>query len=774
MAERLNESSCHEVRYYLMNRKRNSEKGVREWFRSYVLVLIAPTLMFVCLYLYSFLANWEEVQNMYNSSFRVAAKQLDDVFEKGILLEYSIMTNNSLSEVAKLKDISTTAEREKLFIAMNGCANIGAVYNDISSYVVFFPSISTAISPGTYVRVLENNADLGLMYNWGEWDWNTKLYERAEQEFFVNGKDDSIRYVSSLPKFGNKWNMNLVVEFNTARIKDILSYSDAIEGGGFIILDTKGTMLLSYNIQESSEQTNWLVENSIGYKIKKIGNTWMFVSGIESQSVNLKYISVIPVSFFWNTTFKTVFLLLSTLFCSVIIGVFISWFLAKIKYKTYSPLWSLLTPDDQKALYDMRGYKEVSIAINRVVTEYKEMRRLLKEAEKQKREVLLTDILMGRIRPENVKSILEKNGFILEEGSFSLIIFRQMQFNSVYDKRTPDMLKEDVRLYGIVLLKLIEELDKRKITRDILSIDEKTVCLINFGEHHKEECEHIIQDLVKILCEYESSCGLSFTITIGDVHGQTDSILGAYLEILRALEYQLSLKKSFIMYQSEMMLEGIDFLFTAEQEKELLAVLHAGESEQALVKLEELYKKSMVEFRLESGVKQCFDWDLAACILKTESKSGISDHSWLDEFAIKIKQERLDILKERVLLICKQINREKNKKCTLICDVKEYVQNHFDDLNLNNSTIAQYFNKNASYLSDRFKVDEGITLLEYVHQIRLIKAKELLRKTNLSVEEIANMVGLANGRNLIRLFNKYEFMSPTTYRKNAKLREDIN
>lgn len=57
---------------------------------------------------------------------------------------------------------------------------------------------------------------------------------------------------------------------------------------------------------------------------------------------------------------------------------------------------------------------------------------------------------------------------------------------------------------------------------------------------------------------------------------------------------------------------------------------------------------------------------------------------------------------------------------------------------------------------------EGIQ--DYINKIRLKQAKKLLLEQNLNLEQTANKVGYSNSNALIRVFKKYEGVTPGQFR----------
>ena len=85
--------------------------------------------------------------------------------------------------------------------------------------------------------------------------------------------------------------------------------------------------------------------------------------------------------------------------------------------------------------------------------------------------------------------------------------------------------------------------------------------------------------------------------------------------------------------------------------------------------------------------------------------------------------------------------------------------------NISVSHIAEYFGRSVSHISHLFKSKSGISVSEYCNRLRLCDAEKLLRKTNLSVTQIALDVGFCDTSYFIRLFKKRYNQSPLQYRK---------
>lgn len=94
----------------------------------------------------------------------------------------------------------------------------------------------------------------------------------------------------------------------------------------------------------------------------------------------------------------------------------------------------------------------------------------------------------------------------------------------------------------------------------------------------------------------------------------------------------------------------------------------------------------------------------------------------------------------------------------------DYIQQHSaEDLNL--QELAEEFNFSYSYLSAYFNqhVSEGFS--EYLNNIRIQKACELLVKSRMSISQISSAVGYADQSYFCRVFKRITGKTPSTYRR---------
>jgi YesN/AraC family two-component response regulator len=79
--------------------------------------------------------------------------------------------------------------------------------------------------------------------------------------------------------------------------------------------------------------------------------------------------------------------------------------------------------------------------------------------------------------------------------------------------------------------------------------------------------------------------------------------------------------------------------------------------------------------------------------------------------------------------------------------------------------IADHIGISADYLTDCFRQELGITPITYIRRYRIRQACELLRNSDQSITEIAQLVGFSDGSHFTRTFQREMKVTPRTYRR---------
>ena len=107
---------------------------------------------------------------------------------------------------------------------------------------------------------------------------------------------------------------------------------------------------------------------------------------------------------------------------------------------------------------------------------------------------------------------------------------------------------------------------------------------------------------------------------------------------------------------------------------------------------------------------------------------------------------------------------ENTSYSTRIRNILQYIQNNFQqDISL--ETVADTFWIHKVYLAKIFKQETGKSVNEYIRNVRIEKAKELLLKEHIKINEIVTATGFNNPQSFYTIFKKYVGMAPGEYRE---------
>jgi two-component system response regulator YesN len=112
-------------------------------------------------------------------------------------------------------------------------------------------------------------------------------------------------------------------------------------------------------------------------------------------------------------------------------------------------------------------------------------------------------------------------------------------------------------------------------------------------------------------------------------------------------------------------------------------------------------------------------------------------------------------------------SQNKNPYVAIIQQAKDYLTEHYHDAELSLGAIAAQVNLSPSHFSVVFSQETGQNYKEYLTELRIQKAKELLRASHLKTVEIAYQVGYNDPHYFSVVFHKVTGVTPTEFRAQA-------
>ncbi len=165
-----------------------------------------------------------------------------------------------------------------------------------------------------------------------------------------------------------------------------------------------------------------------------------------------------------------------------------------------------------------------------------------------------------------------------------------------------------------------------------------------------------------------------------------------------------------------------------------------------------------------TGTDRALFYLLTEPFSKTAPTNGdgrlLSDHTWYRDLARTLLSFHLEHTGVRQIAGL-------DDKTALLQRTFTYLDAHYDNTDCTAEHIAQETGLSAKYLSALVKQSTGYSLTEHVHNLRIWKAKLLLRDSGKNSAEIAFDSGFSSIRTFNRVFMQHTGMTPTEYRESG-------
>lgn len=203
-------------------------------------------------------------------------------------------------------------------------------------------------------------------------------------------------------------------------------------------------------------------------------------------------------------------------------------------------------------------------------------------------------------------------------------------------------------------------------------------------------------------------------------------------------------------------------------------LLMEGEKVQIVNTLKKELETLAAEKRLDSSTLHSIRQDFMQIIYAALYKCEIQAHKlFSDDSSQKLFQSSentvFDMMKWAAFITNRTVDymKEVQKSESVVGKAKRFILQNYTR-NISREDIALNVFLTPDYLSKIFKAETGIYIKDYINEIRIEKAKELLIHSNSSISDIACETGFENFSYFSTVFKKATGESPYTFRKTRK------
>lgn len=147
-----------------------------------------------------------------------------------------------------------------------------------------------------------------------------------------------------------------------------------------------------------------------------------------------------------------------------------------------------------------------------------------------------------------------------------------------------------------------------------------------------------------------------------------------------------------------------------------------------------------------------------------EEADSVASHQAVQD-ALRFSPEALGGGLEAVFLkIADHVHQEKaSRKGSALDQVIAAIESSYCDPNLSSQVLADQFNLSAAYLCRIFRQAKGCSLTDYINQLRIARAMEILSDPKVKVKDVAEQVGIDNKQYFFMLFKQTTGVTPKQY-----------
>ena len=776
------------------------KKTLYRFLFYYLLILFLPTIFYIY-------ANWQASNIIREEIFKSRAAMLnhtrlgiDNVLTAANNAIYQIANNNRLNVFLLQKQSFNNLDHYEIYQITQDLYPYSIRNPLIADIFIYCFNSDIIFCPGT-VYPAWLYYDWRMFYrdkNFAEWKNNliNSIPGRSIQidNPVIDGKEKSIIFFTqTLPILSLTNKLGIIkIAIDEQELQKILTAN----GNGYI-LDGSGRIVTSnISANELPAISPEDLKGSSGFFTVSINRKNYMVSFASSQVTDWKYINIEQEEVFLEKVhyFSRNFVIIVVL-CGVL-GIILSYFLSK---KSYSPINRIIqfitasmgvtTP--KETWNEMEFIRDVFInAVKnnaRMEEENKKLIQQISQKEKNKNSVLPDDIgianniITGMIQSGNSQNIpalqdfLQFYGINLTYKRFLVILVQIEDFSKLISEKTGT---DNRQIIHLAIKSIVEELFKNgshfgyviSLDRDMLG----TLVNLNDQIENKMAVEEIGTYTAKLCSFMKENLFTTVSIGIGRIYHKLDDINLSYQDAKTALEFRVINKQQQVIWFDSILDNDKEYYYPIDTELKLVQALKAADLDMCKNLITNILEENFERRNLSIRMAQFVAFTMINTALRTVNAMNLDAESILGEkihflnhlSTFRTKEQFHKEIMDIYECICGYLANKKEKapNSRIKNEALAYIHSHFMDFNFSQTALADALEMSPQYLSRVFKEEAGCNMLEYVNRLRIDQAKQFLSGTDMGEAAIANKVGYTNDKTLIRVFKKYEGITPGQYR----------
>jgi len=765
------------------------------WLISYISILIVPIIISIVIFIQSDKVLQNEINQAQLNILQQVQELMDVRLRDARNLTVQIGLNpDILSLIYKNKPLQSSDN-----ITIQRVIKQLTAYKQanpfIDNFYIYLKNSNTCLTPSTHINgrfLFEHIHEKSNTIKYEDWlrivrDTPSSKYITITQQMGELNPQRAIAYIQPIPlESRNNSSATAVIMMNESRFNEVLQTVQWKNTGNIFIIDSDNNIVASNERIQLPEFLSYKdLPKSRDILYRNQNGKALVITYTTSRINNWKYISITSMNnFIENAVYIRNLIIFGTALC-FFLGILLISLLLK---KNYNVVHELVTSVSQKSglpvSEEVNEFKFISEVLSTTITKHNKTIEKLERQSVLLRAHFLSKLLKGKTTVGiNIDDSLNSFNINFISKNFAVLLISIEDYSEFFPEEDKTPEPEKLKLVNFIFTNVIEELCNINNMGIMVEMDDMLACLVNIDDNQLKIGKEVLTSIAnKALNFITKNFNIDFTVAISNIHYDISSIPIAYHESLDAMEYKIIMENSKIIHYDNIKNSNHHYNYSYETEYQLTNLIKAGDFDNAKILLNQIFEDNFYkEEHISLQLAKCLLFDLVSTMLKTiDQIENILDKSFIDALSpatlllecktVKEMHSQMEYILQQV---CDYINKQrKSENNRLSHEVINFIENNYNDINMNISSLGDHFNLTPSYLSKLFKEQTNENLSDCINKIRLKKAKELLTFTNNNIEQIALDTGYTSSAVFIRTFKKYEGITPGKFRTlNSKNKE---
>lgn len=733
-------------------------------FLSYLGMLLLPILLGTVIYAAAFNVMKEQSAKMNENMLEMVQWQIDQRMAEINKIASRLAMDSKIQKASMVKGKFQTDDQFMLYDIFKDLSNQSVSENFISDIFIYFKNTKTVSSiKGTmsldlYYKLYYENKD----YSMEEFaDYISRPhYADSAAIHRDKGGDILLFTMSNLGMDLKDASATVCIAVKFSDIEKILSSMAWNDQMGIMIIDENNQVI---GIGPGSLLPGLTYEDFHAFSIGNIVN-------IRQSEVNKwKYISVIPVSVIEKDIRDVRKIAVLGLFLCIAAVFWISYYLTK---KSYNPLKSMMkvfkkySNDEIKA--GENEYQWLNEQVDRFFKEQVDAKRLMCQNQKNLKAYYLSQLLHDSYN-SNMDHLKQYD--ICLDGSYNRAIYFIFK-NMDLPEKSYEMCAQENALRKFILINILEETLSNYVQVELVEMGENVAAIISSKSEEPEQLNILREHIEQVRQMIEERFDFAFAVLIGP-SGQGLGRIHALWQQTLELESYINLLDTDLISFEEVKDIQPQYHYSMEAEQKIINGIKVGDKKAAKENMEQVFAENF-HGKVSTGICRCLIFDMIGTLLKGANAGGYLNAAREIDFnqGFHVKQPISELkgqFFDAIDIICQKIADEQKRMAgddLLSQKIELYIQESYQDPDLNISITSQHFNMTPAYLSSIYKKQTGRSLLDYINSVRIIHAERLLMEGK-GVMEAAQMTGFRDCGTFIRVFKKKKGITPGQIKKHT-------